>query len=206
MVEMISIILIFIAIPLIISIFSKKEYAVEREVVINKPKQEVFDYVKFLKNQDNYSIWATMDPGMKKEYKGIDGTVGFISAWDSENKEVGKGEQEIMKISDGERLDFQLRFKVPFEATDDAYMTTEAVADNQTRVKWGFTGKMDYPMNFMLLFMDMEKMIGKDLETGLSNLKNILEKASVKLILKLNIQFIQSSNIQYLISTNPKAI
>lgn len=169
-------ILIIIAIPLIVALFTKKEYAVEREVIINKPKQEVFDYIKFLKNQDNYSVWATMDPNMKKEYRGTDGAVGFIASWDSQMKEVGKGEQEIMKISDAERLDFELRFKVPFEATDNAYMTTETIAENQTKVKWGFEGKMNYPMNFMLLFMDMEKMLGNDLETGLSNLKKVLEK------------------------------
>ncbi|OFY82191.1 MAG: polyketide cyclase [Bacteroidetes bacterium RIFCSPLOWO2_12_FULL_35_15] len=167
---------ILIAIPLIIALFVKKDYAVEREVTINKPKQEVFDYIKFLKNQDQYSKWAMMDPSMKKNYTGTDGTVGFISAWDSNNKDVGKGEQEITKISEGERIEFKLRFKLPFEAEDDAYMTTEAVSENQTKVKWGFTGAFPYPMNLMGLFMDMDKEVGADLETGLSNLKNVLEK------------------------------
>lgn len=168
---------ILIAIPLVVALFTKKDYAVEREIIINKPKQEVFDYIKFLKNQDNYSVWATIDPAMKKEYKGTDGTVGFISAWESKIDDVGKGEQEIMKIIDGERLDFQLRFKIPFEANDDAYMVTETIAENQTKVKWGFKGKMSYPMNFMLLFMNMEKMLGNDLATGLSNLKKVLENS-----------------------------
>ena len=89
---------ILIAIPLIVALFVKKDYAVEREITINKPKQEVFDYVKLLKNQDNYSIWATMDPNMKKTYRGTDGTVGFVSAWESKVDSVGVGEQEIKKI------------------------------------------------------------------------------------------------------------
>jgi uncharacterized protein YndB with AHSA1/START domain len=165
-----------VVIALITALFVKKEYAVEREVTINKPKQEVFDYLKFLKNQDNYSVWATMDPKMKKEYRGTDGTVGFVSAWDSEKGDVGKGEQEIKKITEGERIDFELRFMKPFESTEPAYMITESTADNQTKVKWGFSGKMKYPMNLMLLCMNMEEMIGKDLETGLNNLKTTLEK------------------------------
>ena len=115
---------ILIAIPLIAALFIKKDYAVEREIIINKPKQEIFDYIRFLKNQDNYSKWAMMDPSMKKTYTGTDGTVGFISAWDSNNKDVGKGEQEITKITEGFRIEFKLRFKLPFEAEDDAYMTT----------------------------------------------------------------------------------
>jgi hypothetical protein len=164
-----------VALVLIAALMVKKEYTVERETNINKPKDEVFEYIKFLKNQDNYSKWATMDPVMKKEYRGTDGTIGFVSAWDSEKKEVGKGEQEITKITEGERVDFELRFKEPFESTDYAYMTTEVINDSVTKVKWGFKGKMPYPMNLMLLFMDMEKMLGGDLETGLANLKGVLE-------------------------------
>jgi hypothetical protein len=170
------VILGFVALVLITAGLVKKEYAVEREVVINKPKAVVFEYIKALKNQDNFSVWAQRDPHMKKEFRGTDGTVGFVSAWDSENEHVGKGEQEIKKITEGERIDFELRFIKPFEATDYAYMTTEAVADSSTKVKWGFNGKMPYPMNLMLLFMDMDKMLGKDLEQGLTNLKAILEK------------------------------
>lgn len=167
---------VLIAIPLIVALFVKKDYAVEREITINKPKQEVFNYIKLLKNQDNYSKWATMDPNMKKSYRGTDGTVGFVSAWESKIDSVGVGEQEIKKIVEGERVDFELRFIKPFEATEPAFMTTEAVSENQTKVKWGFSGHMNYPMNLMMLFMDFEKMIGDDLQTGLNNLKNVLEK------------------------------
>jgi hypothetical protein len=165
-----------IVFALIAGLFINGKYAVEREITINKPKQEVYDYVKYLKNQNNYSVWAQMDPAMKKEFSGKDGTVGFISAWDSQNPDVGKGEQKIIKIADGERIDYELHFIKPFESTDYAYMTTEAVSDNQTRVKWGFNGEMKYPMNLMLIFMDMEKMLAPDLEKGLSSLKAIMEQ------------------------------
>lgn len=174
--KILIIIAIIIAIPLIIALFVEKDYAVEREITINKSKQEVFDYVKFLKNQDNFSKWSTMDPNMKKTYRGTDGTVGFVSAWESNDENVGVGEQEIKKIAEGERIDFELRFIKPFEATEPAFMSTETVSENQTKVKWGFSGHMNYPMNIMMLFMDFEKMIGDDLQTGLSNLKTVLEK------------------------------
>ena len=167
---------IIIAIPLIMALFIKKDYAVQREVIVDKPKQEVFDYIKYLKNQDNYSKWNKIDPHMKKSYKGTDGTVGFTARWESSKKDVGWGEQEIKKITEGERIDFELRFIKPFEAIEPAYMTTETINENQTKVVWGFSGHINYPMNFMLLFMDMEEMIGGDLETGLRDLKAILEQ------------------------------
>jgi len=166
---------ILIAIPLIVALFVEKDYAVEREITIKKNKQEVFDYIKLLKNQDNYSKWAKMDPNIKKTFRGEDGTIGFVSGWESDNEDVGVGEQEIKKITEGERIDFELRFMKPFEATEPAFMTTETVGENQTKVTWGFSGHMNYPMNLMMLFMDFEQMIGDDLDMGLKNLKQILE-------------------------------
>ncbi len=165
-----------IALVLITGFFVNGKYSVEREVTINKPKQEVFDYVKYLKNQSNFSVWAKIDPAMKTEFRGEDATVGFVSAWDSENPDAGKGEQKIVKIEDGERIDYELHFIEPFESTDFAYLITEAQSENATKVKWGFKGEMKYPMNLMMLFMDMEKMLAPDLQNGLNNLKGILEK------------------------------
>jgi len=170
------VLVVIIAIPLIAALFIDGKYAVEREVTIEKPTAMVFDYVKMLKNQDNFSVWAKMDPDMKKTFTGTDGTVGFVSAWESENKDVGKGEQEITAIKEGERIDFELRFKEPFESTDFAFMTTEELDSAMVKVKWGFNGEMDYPMNIMMLFMDMEEMLAGDLQTGLDNLKVELEK------------------------------
>ena len=169
-------ILALVAIILIIAFFVKKDYNVERSIVINRPKAEVFEYIKYLKNQSNYSKWALMDPKMKKTYIGTDGAPGFISAWESENENLGVGEQEIKKIKEGERIEFELRFLKPFEATNMAYMSTIALSSNQTKTTWSFEGKMNYPLNIMLLFMNFEKMIGDDLQVGLNNLKNILEK------------------------------
>ena len=165
-----------IALALITGLFVNGSYSVVREVTINKPKTEVFSYIKYLKNQNKFSVWAKIDPAMKTEFRGVDGTVGFVSAWDSKVKEAGKGEQKITKMEDGSRIDYELHFIEPFESTDYAYMITQSVSDNQTKVNWGFYGKMNYPMNLMMLFMNMDKTLGPDLEKGLNNLKTLLEQ------------------------------
>lgn len=171
---------VLIAIPLIIALFTQKDYAVERAIVINKPKQEVFDYVKLLRNQDNFSVWTKLDPDMKKEFRGTDGTVGFVYAWDSKGSDgAGAGEQKIVKITEGESIDMNLHFIRPFEGLADARFTTTEVAPGQTKVTWGMKSSMKYPMNVMLLFMDMDKILGKDLATGLNELKSVLEKQAL---------------------------
>lgn len=166
-------VLTIVAILLIAAIFIDKDYKVEKEIVINKPRQEVFDFIKPLKNQDQFSYWANLDPNMQKSYRGTDGTVGFVSAWQG-NSDVGEGEQEIKGIKEGERMDYELRFKEPMESNANAYITTEDEGSGQTKVKWAIIGKTGYPWNVMNPMMD--GMIGKDLSTGLSNLKALLEK------------------------------
>lgn len=169
-------VLAIVAILMIAGLFVKKDYGLEREIIIDKPEAEVFKYIRMIKNQDNFSVWNKKDPNAKKEYKGTDGEVGFVYAWDSDNDEVGKGEQEIMKIVDNERIDMKLRFEEPFEAEDNAYFMTEDLSPNQTKVKWGFKGHLDYPMNLFLLTVDMDKELGGALDTGLKDLKKILEQ------------------------------
>ena len=173
-----GVVLVIVAGLTVASFVSPTKYAVSRAVVVNKPKTEVFDYLKLLKNQDDFSVWATMDPDMKKEFMGTDGTVGFISAWDSEKEDVGKGEQEIKKIQEGQRIDYELRFKEPFEATDNAFISTEEVAEG-TKVVWGFDGEMARPMNLMLLMMNMEEMLGGQPDLDIT--KIIIEKLDKEL-------------------------
>lgn len=172
--KILVILAMLIVILLVVALFVKKDYTIEREVTINKPKTEVFNYIKYLKNQNDYSKWAMMDPNMKKDFRGTDATVGFVSSWEG-NKDVGKGEQEIKNIKEGESVDYEIRFMKPWESVANATMATEAVGDAQTKVKWSFSGHMPYPINLMRLF-GMEKMVGDDLQTGLNNLKTLQEK------------------------------
>lgn len=173
--KVLYVVLGLIALVLIAAFILPKEYAVERDITIARPKAQVFEYVKSLKKQNDWSVWARRDPNMRQNFSGTDGTVGFVSMWEG-NDEVGKGEQEITRIDEGQRVDTQLRFLKPFESTSDAYILTEAIDSTSTRVRWGFTGKMPIPMNLMLPIMNIEEAIGKDFQDGLTNLKGILEK------------------------------
>lgn len=166
-----------VVLVLIIALLAPKAYNVQRSIIINKPSRQVFDYIRFLRNQDHYSKWVMMDPAKRMTYKGTDGTIGYASAWDSDIKQAGKGEQTLVNIVEGERIDIRVVFIKPFAGVADTYMSTEPTADNNaTTVLWNFDSKMAYPMNFMLLFMNMDKMLGKDMNESLENLKRILEK------------------------------
>lgn len=170
------ILLVLLAVPLIAALFISGNYDVTETITIDRPKDEVFAFIKNLKNQESYSKWQKMDPDMHHYFEGEDGTVGFVSGWKSENPDVGSGEQEIIGITEGERVDYELRFFEPFESTSGAFMTTKALSPGQTEVTWGFTGEMKYPMNLMIPMMGMKEMISSDLSQGLTNLKTLLEE------------------------------
>jgi hypothetical protein len=120
-----------------------------------------------------------MDPNQVTTYTGEDGTVGFIAAWKSELDSVGSGEEEIVAIQEGERIEYALRFKEPFESNASSNMIFTATDSNSTTLTWNFKGDMSYPFNVMQLFMSMEDMLGNDIEQGLNNVKAILEKDRV---------------------------
>lgn len=159
---------------LIVAALTPRKYTVSVSETINKPQQEVYDYVKILKNQENYSVWVMQDPNAKLTYTGTDGTVGATQAWDSKDDNVGAGSQTI-RIMTGERIEVDLAFIRPFESKAKAANIIKAVNDNQTQITSEFYGDDPYPMNFMGYWMgrgyieDAEK-------KNLANLKAILEK------------------------------
>ncbi|MGX7668417.1 SRPBCC family protein [Flavobacterium pedocola] len=158
---------------LIFALFGKKSYDVHRSIVIKATQQEVFDYLKLLKNQDNFNKWVMVDPGMKRDFRGTDGTVGFIYAWNG-NKKAGEGELEIKALEEGKKIATEVRFVRPFPAVAYADYVMEHVSDKETRVIWNNTSTMKYPLNIMVSVV--EKMLAKDMDISLNNLKNILEK------------------------------
>ncbi len=175
MITVLYIIAALVALVLLLHLMGPKNYDVFRTVEISRSKNEVFTYLKSLKNMDEWSPWAKKDPNMQKKFTGDDGEVGAISYWNG-NKEVGEGEQEIMKIIDGERIESELRFLKPWKSTSDCYIDVEGLDNGNTKVKWGFSGNNKFPMTIMSLFKNMDSMVGPDFEEGMANLKNVMEK------------------------------
>jgi hypothetical protein len=167
---------VLVILALVIALFTKKSYVIRREININKPKSEVFNYIRLIKNQYEFNHWMMQDPHAATSSAGIDGTIGYVEAWDSKNKQVGAGEQEIKNISEGDAMEIEVRFIRPFKGIARNKTVTTSVSDSQTLVKAEFSSSMNYPLNLMLLFINMENMLGKDMETTLNNLKKQLEK------------------------------
>ncbi len=176
-IKIVMVLVAIISVACVVALFTKNKYTLKREITIDKPVDTVFDFVRYNKNQKLYSVWLSFDPNTKISINGAaDGNPGSVLSFESKNHKTGTGQWEIKKVVPGERIDFELRFLAPFVFTANGYFATARVSENKTRLSWVYNSGMDWPKNFMLLFMDMDKIVGNDLETSLTNIKTIVEK------------------------------
>ncbi len=173
----IGILIVFLS---LLALIIKKSYSIERDIIIDLPVSVIFDYVKLVRNQEQYNVWVMRDPNVNIQYSGIDGKVGFISAWHG-NKQAGKGEQEIIEMVEDKFIKLELRFEEPFKNIGHTYMYTEQLSPTQTRVKYLMVGENKFPMTLFNLIID--GVLGKDLQQSLSNLKG-----------QFSVQKVQASN------------
>lgn len=141
---------------------------IEKGIIIEKPRTVVFNYLKRLRHQDEYSVWNMKDLNKKVETKGTDGTVGFVYSWDSQDKKVGAGSQEIKKIIEGERIESEVRFLKPMKSIANVIFDVKDSGQHATEVVWSFQGNTKFPMSLFSGYI--KKALGKDIEEGLANL------------------------------------
>ena len=55
---------------LLIAAIMPKAFTLTAETIIDKPNAEVFNFVKQIKNQENYSVWVMADPNIKNKLSG----------------------------------------------------------------------------------------------------------------------------------------
>jgi len=166
--------LLFIVFVLIAGLFMSTSYHFQKEIVINAPKEKVWNLVNNFHGHDKWSPWKDGDPDIQVSYEGQDGTEGAVYKWKG-NKEVGSGEQTITKLEPMSRVNTHIHFIEPFAGEADAFIMLDDAGNSNTKVTWGFDTHYAYPKNTMLLFVNMDKMMGEQYNKGLNRLKNIAE-------------------------------
>lgn len=162
---------IIIAGLLIAAIFIPNEYKITHTVAIQKPQKEVYDYVKMLGNQKEWSTFMEADPNVKITYSGKDGAVGATQYWKG-NDDVGEGSQKIIRL-DGERIDVELHFIKPFEGINRAGSIIKPINSSSCTHTEVFYGSESYPKN--LLNIPMKMMLEEYFIKNGNNLKKRLE-------------------------------
>jgi len=145
---------------------------VARSIEIDAPPEVVFPHVNSLKAAAEWSPWLGLDPSAQLTYEGPDEGVGAKLAWASEHPNVGNGSQEIVASEDNARVETALDFGQMGTATA-SYVLVEK--DGGTEITWDLGMDMGMgPMGRWFGLM-MDGQVGPDYETGLQNLKALVE-------------------------------
>ncbi len=168
------IVVVLIAAVLIYAATKPDTFRIQRSATIAATPEKVFAYINDLHSWASWSPWEKKDLAMKKTHSGSPQGKGAVLEWDG-NKDVGTGRMEILESASPSKAVIQLDFLKPFEAHNTAEFTLTP-SSGSTQVTWAMYGPQPYMLKVMTLFCSMDKMVGKDFEDGLANLKTVAEK------------------------------
>ncbi len=147
---------------------------VERSTGINAPADKIFSMINDFHQWGVWSPYEHRDPQMKRTYSGAASGVGSVYEWDGDSN-VGQGRMEILQSSPPGKIVIKLDFIKPWEGHNTAEFTL-ATQGNTTQVTWLMHGPANFMSKVMGLFMNFDRMIGRDFEAGLEKMKSVAER------------------------------
>ena len=165
---------VVIAIVMTLAAGKPDTFRIERTATMNAPAEKVFPLISDFREWLNWSPWEGRDPALKRNYSGAERGKGAVYAWDG-NKNVGSGRMEILEADSPSKIVIKLDFLKPFEAHNTAEFTM-LPQGGATNVVWVMHGPAPFMSKVMQVFMNMDRMIGKDFEVGLASLKAVSEQ------------------------------
>lgn len=162
-----------IALILVIAATKPDSFQVVRRARVQASPDRVFPFINDFRHWPEWSPWEKLDPAMKKDLGGTDSGVGSSYAWEG-NKKAGQGRMEITESQPPSRVVIDLDFIKPFKSQSVTEFEL-APKDGATDVTWTMRGPASFMTKVMMVFMSMDKMVGRDFEEGLANLKRVAE-------------------------------
>lgn len=150
-------------------------FTVQRIASIDATPQKIFNAINDFRRWNVWSPWEGKDPAMKRSFGGAPRGVGARYGWKGD-KNVGQGNMEIAEAVPPSRRAIILGFVKPCEAHTIVEFAL-APQGGGTNVTWSMHGGMPQLSRLMSVFVDMDQMIGKDLEAGPANLKSLTGKS-----------------------------
>jgi uncharacterized protein YndB with AHSA1/START domain len=148
--------------------------SIQRTASMKAPPEKIYPLISDFHSWSAWSPYEKLDPAMKRAHSGAAASKGAVYEWEG-NRNVGKGRMEITEATPPSKVAIKLDFLKPFEAHNVAEFTLQPRGDSTT-VTWAMSGPQLYIGKVMSVFVDMDRMIGKDFETGLANLKAHAER------------------------------
>lgn len=148
-------------------------FRIHRTAVIDAPPEQIHPLVEDFRRWAEWSPYEKLDPEMKKTYGGAASGRGAVYAWEG-NKKAGAGRMEMTESSP-QRIAIQLEFTRPFKASNVTTFTLQPRGAG-TEVTWAMEGPNPFINKVMGVLINLDRLVGKDFETGLTSLKALAER------------------------------
>jgi effector-binding domain-containing protein len=163
-------ILILVVGYLVICLVAPSETKVEKSIVINAPKEVVWDQMVHFGKWENWSPWTEMDTAMVVTLGGEDGTKGSTYHWVGEKS----GEGHITNTGvEGGKMTYHMDFIKPFKSQSEGFVMVEDAENGQTKATWSYTGQNSFMWRGMMMMM--KGSMAKSFDQGLEKLKTYAE-------------------------------
>jgi uncharacterized protein YndB with AHSA1/START domain len=175
MLKIIGVIVILLIAGVLLHAANKPDsFRVERSASIQAPPERIFPLIDDLRAFNTWNPFAKKDPNLKGRYSGPPSGKGAGYAFDG-NRDVGTGSIEILESSSPSRVTMRLSMVEPFEVQNTVEFTL-VPNGGATKVTWAMQGPAPYLAKIIHVFIDMDRMVGRDFEAGLAGLKALVEK------------------------------
>ncbi|MBI3897012.1 MAG: SRPBCC family protein [Gammaproteobacteria bacterium] len=168
------VIVVLIAAVLIYAATKPDSFSVQRSARIKAAPDKIFAFITDFHRWGAWSPYEKIDPGMKRTFSGAPAGKGAVYEWDG-NGRIGQGRMEITAATPPSKIAIQLDFFRPFKANSMTEFAIEPQGDT-TNVTWTMSGPQPFMAKVMSIFCSMDKMVGKDFDAGLADLKVVAEK------------------------------
>jgi uncharacterized protein YndB with AHSA1/START domain len=162
------------AVVLIFAATRPDTFRVERTAAIKAPPEKIFPFLNDFHKGQEWSPYEKKDPAMKRTYSGAPSGKGSVYEFEG-NRNVGAGRLEIIDAAAPSRVVIILDMRKPFEGRNTIEYTLEQKGD-RTNFTWAVHGPLTYPGKVMCLFVNMDRMMGRDFEAGIASLTALAEK------------------------------
>src|SRR5690349_3547692 len=156
-----------VALFIIVAVSRPGAFRVERSTMIAAPAERIFGLINDLQSWASWSPYEKLDPNTKHIFEGPRHGVGASCSW-AGNSKVGEGKMTIIESTPYERIRMRLDFVKPFKGTNQGEFTFTG-GPNGVNVTWAMTGEAGFICKVFTLFMNMDRMVGKEFETGLAD-------------------------------------
>jgi hypothetical protein len=173
-------VIVLLAAVLLIAARRPDSFRVQRKLRIKAAPEKIFPFINDLRIWGAWSPYEKLDPAMRRTFSGAAGGRGAVYEWQG-NHRAGTGRLEIIDATEPSRVILELDMLSPCQGSNLVEFTLQP-EDDATEVNWEMDGPMSFFGKLVSVFVDMDKLIGRQFESGLANLRALAEQSAARVV------------------------